>query len=142
MKIYTFNAPSKTPIEFLWPLRPNDRGKSFEKLISETRWIEVDDLKDCDLAIYPRKAFHPESLVLDRSVWAAAKEAEMAENSLIIDAIARLNEFYNSCRGHPDWLVAPRASRRMSRGDRGNCVGGEECASLLRTLSDRSQPEI
>ncbi|MEY3869251.1 MAG: hypothetical protein RLZZ338_3142 [Cyanobacteriota bacterium] len=86
MKIYTFNAPSNTPVELLWPLRPNNRNKSFDKLFAETHWVEVNSLKDCDLAIYPNKAFNPESLEIDRDVFQVVKDAENAGKPLIIDA--------------------------------------------------------
>jgi hypothetical protein len=86
MKIYTFNAASDTPVELLWPFRPDSRNKAFERLIAENRWTEVPSIKECDIAIYPKKAFNPESLAFDRSVLTAVEEAEACGKPLVIDA--------------------------------------------------------
>jgi hypothetical protein len=86
MKIYTFNAPIDTKVELLWSLRPTNRDLAFEKFISETYWTEVDSLANCDLAIFPKKAFNPETLAFDNSVFEAVKEAESYGKPLVIDA--------------------------------------------------------
>ena len=91
MKIYTFNAPLDTRVELLWPLRPNNRDPAFNKLIAENQWTETHSLKDCDLAIYPKKAFDPENRVFDNSVLNAVKEAEIYSKPLIIDATCDLD---------------------------------------------------
>jgi hypothetical protein len=86
MKIYTFNAGTDTKVECLWSLRPNNRDRAFDKFISEFQCIEVTSIQDCDLAIFPRKAFNPESLALDNSVLDAVQEAARYSKSLVIDA--------------------------------------------------------
>jgi len=86
MKIYTFNALGNTPVELLWPLRPKNRDKAFEKLIAETSLVEVNSLKDCDIAIYPHKAFSPQDLTFNSSVYDAVQKAQNFDKPLIIDA--------------------------------------------------------
>lgn len=86
MKIYTFNASGNTPVELLWPLRPQNRDRAFEKLIAETSWVEVNSIKDCDLAIYPQKAFSPQDLTFNSSVYDAVQKAQNFDKPLIIDA--------------------------------------------------------
>lgn len=86
MRIYTFNAPIDTRVELLWSLRPTNRDLAFEQFIRQTQWTEVDSLSKCDLAIFPRKAFNPETLAFDNSVFEAAKEAQSYKKRLIIDA--------------------------------------------------------
>jgi hypothetical protein len=86
MKIYTFNAPEDTRVEMLWSLRSKHRDNIFSQFIAENRYIEVDSIQDCDIAIYPNKAFTPETLAFDSSVFQAAKEAEIHHKPLIIDA--------------------------------------------------------
>ncbi len=86
MKIYTFNAPENTPVELLWPLRAKNRAKAFEKLITENSWTEVNSIKNCDLAIYPQKAFNPQNLSFNNSVYDAVQEVKNLKKPLIIDA--------------------------------------------------------
>ena len=86
MKIYTFNATENTRVEMLWSLRPKHRDNIFSQFITENRYTEVDSIQDCDVAIYPNKAFTPETLAFDRSVYQAAKEAQTHRKPLIIDA--------------------------------------------------------
>lgn len=86
MKIYTFNATVDTKVECLWSLRPNNRDRAFDKFISESKWIEVSAIQDCDVAIFPRKAFNPETLAFDKSVFDAVQEAVYYNKSLVIDA--------------------------------------------------------
>lgn len=86
MKIYTFNAPDYTKVEFLWSLRPQNRDKAFEKFISESQWVEVASIQDCDVAIFSRKVFNPESLAFDNSVFDAVQQAESYGKPLVIDA--------------------------------------------------------
>ncbi|MBW4535794.1 MAG: hypothetical protein KME09_17795 [Pleurocapsa minor HA4230-MV1] len=88
MKIYTFNATENTRVEMLWSLRPQHRDNIFSQFITENRYIEVDSIQDCDVAIYPNKAFTPETLAFDRSVYQAAQEAQMHRKPLIIDAMS------------------------------------------------------
>lgn len=86
MKIYTFNAAEDTRVEMLWSLRSKNRDKIFSQFIAENRYIEVDSIQDCDVAIYPNKAFTPETLAFDRSVYQAAQSAQTYRKPLIIDA--------------------------------------------------------
>jgi hypothetical protein len=86
MKIYTFNATEDTRVEMLWPLRSKHRDNIFSQFIAENRYTEVDSIQDCDVAIYPNKAFIPETLAFDRSVYQAAQAAQMHRKPLIIDA--------------------------------------------------------
>lgn len=86
MKIYTFNAPEDTRVEMLWPLRSKNRDNIFSQFIAENRYTEVDSIQDCDVAIYPNKAFTPETLAFDSSVYQAAKLAKTYSKPLIIDA--------------------------------------------------------
>lgn len=86
MKIYTFNATENTRVEMLWSLRPKHRDNIFSQFITENRYTEVDSIQDCDVAIYPHKAFTPETLAFDRSVYQAAQEAQTHRKPLIIDA--------------------------------------------------------
>lgn len=86
MKVFTFNAPEDTRVEALWALRPKNRDRMFARFIAENKLLEVDSIQDCQLAIYPYKAFNPESLIFNESVYDAVIEAEKYSKKLIIDA--------------------------------------------------------
>jgi hypothetical protein len=86
MKIYTFNAPENTRVEILWSLRPQNRDQMFQQFITEADYTEVDSIQNCQVAIYPQKAFNPETLEFDNSVVDAVTEAEKYHKPLIIDA--------------------------------------------------------
>ena len=86
MKIFTLNASEDTRVEILWSLRPKNRDQIFAKYIAENNYTEVNSIQDCQVAIYPRKAFHPETLAFDSSAYDAAYEAEKYQKPLIIDA--------------------------------------------------------
>ncbi|MFB2839735.1 hypothetical protein [Floridanema evergladense] len=86
MKIYTFNAPEKTPVEFLYPLRPANRNPEFSQLIAQSAWEEVTNIKDCDIAIFPNKVFDPGDFTFDSSVFDAVRLAESFDKPIIIDA--------------------------------------------------------
>lgn len=93
MKIYTFKASDNTRVELLWSLRPKNRDKMFEKFITQTHYTEVDSIQKCQLAIYPRKAFNPETLAFDNSVFDAAEEAEKYGKPLVIDGTSDSDVF-------------------------------------------------
>lgn len=86
MKIFTFNATEDTRVEILWSLKSLNRDEMFSRFITENFYLEVEAIADCDLAIYPHKAFTPETLAFDNSVFPAAKLAEAHSKPLIIDA--------------------------------------------------------
>jgi hypothetical protein len=86
MKIYTFNAAEDTRVEMLWSLRPNNRDSIFSKFIADNHYTEVGCIKDCDIAIHPNKAFTPETLAFDSSVYQSAMDAARYGKPLIIDA--------------------------------------------------------
>lgn len=86
MKVFTFAAPASTPVEFLYPLRSGDCDPSFQPLIEHANWQEVDSIQDCDIAIFPRKAFEPRTLKFDPTVFRAAELAAAAGKPIIIDA--------------------------------------------------------
>ncbi|MGF1589622.1 MAG: hypothetical protein ACFCU7_10320 [Pleurocapsa sp.] len=86
MKIFTFNAANDTRVEILWSLRSKNRDKIFAKYIAENKYTEVNSIQDCQVAIYPKKAFNPETLAFDPSVYDAVEEAEKYQKPLIIDA--------------------------------------------------------
>ena len=86
MKIYTFGASDDTRVEILWALRPNNRDLIFAKYIERADYTEVDSIENCQIAIYPRRAFNPETLEFDRGVIDAAQIAEKHQKPLIIDA--------------------------------------------------------
>ena len=62
MKVYTFNADRNTPVELLYSLRSQGRDSFFQQFIDRSPWQEVKKIQDCDVAIFPHKAFQPESL--------------------------------------------------------------------------------
>jgi hypothetical protein len=86
MKVFTFNAPSNSSVEFLWPLRSTGRNAAFHPFINNSNWTEVKSIKECDLAIFPRKVFDPRSLMFDKTVFRAADEVAAYGKPLIIDA--------------------------------------------------------
>lgn len=86
MKVFTFDAPSDSSVEFLWPLRSNNRNAAFHPFINSSKWTEVKSIKDCDLAIFPKKAFDPRTLAFDKAVFQAAEEVAAYGKPLIIDA--------------------------------------------------------
>lgn len=92
VKIYTFNAPIDTKVELLWSLRATNRDLAFDKFIAQTHWTEVDALSNCDVAIFPKKVFNPETLAFECSVFEAVKEAENYGKRLIIDATCDSDE--------------------------------------------------
>ena len=93
MKVFTFDSPDNTRVEILWALRPKNRDRMFARLIAENKLLEVDAIQDCQLAIYPYKAFNPETLIFDESVYNAAFEAKKYGKTLIIDATSDSNVF-------------------------------------------------
>ena len=95
MKIYTFNAPQNTQVEFLWSLRSKNRDKMFEKFITQTHFTEVNSIEICDLAIYPQKAFDPKTLAFNDSIYKAAKLATKHNKPLVIDATSDSDVFLN-----------------------------------------------
>jgi hypothetical protein len=100
MKIYTFNAPHNTRVEILWSLRPKNRDQMFHQFITESNYTEVDSIQNCQVAIYPQKAFDPETLELDSSVFNAAIEAEKYHKPLIIDATSDSDVFLDIPTAH------------------------------------------
>ncbi len=86
MKIFTFNATEDTRVEILWSLRAKNRDRIFSEFIAQSHYTEADSIQDCDLAVYPNKAFTPETLTFDHGVYQAAAEAELHQKPLIIDA--------------------------------------------------------
>lgn len=93
MKIYTFNAPDDTRVEILWSLRPKNRDKIFQQFITQANYIEVDSIEKCQVAIYPNRAFNPETLGLNDSVYDAAVLATKFCKPLIIDATSDSDVF-------------------------------------------------
>jgi hypothetical protein len=86
MKVYTFNASKKTSVELLYPLRPINRRPEFSQFITESKWQEVPNIKDCDIAIFPNKVFDPEDYTFDSSVIDASQLAKSFNKPIIIDA--------------------------------------------------------
>lgn len=86
MKIFTFNAAEDTRVEMLWSLRSKNRDNIFGKFIADNHYTEVDCIRDCDIAIHPNKAFTPETLAFDSSVYQSAMDAARYCKPLIIDA--------------------------------------------------------
>ena len=100
MKIYTFNASPNTRVEILWSLRAKNRDKMFKPFIDRTSLREVDSILKCDLAIYPQKAFDPETLVFDDSIFVESETAARHNNPLIIDATSDSDRFLNLTQAH------------------------------------------
>jgi hypothetical protein len=86
MKIYTFGAASDTPVELLYSLRPENRDRVFQQFIDQNPLQEVHKITDCDMAIFPQKAFDPETLQLNNNCFFAAQEARYHNKPIIIDA--------------------------------------------------------
>jgi|GEM_PF-1377138 len=95
MKIFTFNATENTRVEILWSLKPHNRDKIFAKFIANHHHTEVSSIQECDLAIYPHKAFVPETLAFDDAVFDAARLAEKYGKPIIIDAASDSDVFLN-----------------------------------------------
>ncbi|MGD1918377.1 MAG: hypothetical protein ACFCAD_05505, partial [Pleurocapsa sp.] len=95
MKIYTFNASDNNRVEILSPLRPKNRDQIFLNFIAETEYTEVNSIQECDVAIYPNRAYNPETLVFDNLVFDAAEKADKYSKPLIIDATSDSDEFLN-----------------------------------------------
>jgi hypothetical protein len=95
MKIFTFNAPEDTRVEILWPLRSKNRDKIFGEFVAKNQFTEVNSLQDCQIAIYPEKAFNPETLVFNSSVYDAAEKAKKYSAPIIIDATSDSDVFLN-----------------------------------------------
>ncbi|BAZ46271.1 hypothetical protein NIES4102_33010 [Chondrocystis sp. NIES-4102] len=93
MKIYTFNAPDDTRVEILWSLRSKNRDKIFQQFITQANYKEVDSIEKCQIAIYPYKAFNPETLELNDSIYDAAVLATRFCKPLIIDATSDSDVF-------------------------------------------------
>lgn len=88
MKVYTFGANSNTPVELLYSLRPENRDSVFQQFIDQNPWQEVHKITECDVAIFPHKAFDPETLRLNDKCFLAAQEAKAYNKPIIIDAAA------------------------------------------------------
>jgi len=86
MKVYTFGAYQNTPVELLYSLRPEHRDPFFQQFIDRSPWQEVKKIQDCDVAIFPHKAFDPENLKLNDRCFTAANEARAYNKPIIIDA--------------------------------------------------------
>ena len=95
MKVYTFDAPDATRVEILSSLRPKSKDKIFDKFIKEHNYTEVRSLQNCDLAVYPHRAFQPETLEFDSGVYEAVSIAEQYQKPLIIDATCDSDVFLN-----------------------------------------------
>lgn len=95
MKIFTFNAADDTRVEILWSLRPKNRDKIFARFIADNRFTEVNSIQDCQIAIYPQKAFNPETLEFDPSIYNAVSQAKEHDKPLIIDATSDSDTFLN-----------------------------------------------
>ena len=86
MKVYTFGADYNTRVELLYSLRPKNRDIVFQQFIDQNPWQEVHRITDCDVAIFPHKAFHPETLERNDKCFLAAHEAKAYNKPIIIDA--------------------------------------------------------
>jgi len=100
MKIYTFNAPDTTRVEILSPLKPKNKDRIFDKFIEENDYTEVASLLNCDLAIYPRRVFQPETLEFDSGVYEAVVAAQQYGKPIIIDATSDSDVFLNLPTAH------------------------------------------
>ncbi|MCC0175951.1 hypothetical protein I4641_03015 [Waterburya agarophytonicola K14] len=100
MKIYTFGALGTTRVEILWSLRPKDRDPIFTPYIDGANHIEVDSIQDCEIAIYPRRVFHPETLEFDDRVYDAATKAKRYNKPLIVDGTSDSDVFLNLPNTH------------------------------------------
>ncbi len=86
MKVYTFNADHNTPVELLYSLRSERRDAFFQQFIDRSPWQEVKKIQDCDVAIFPHKAFHPENLQRNDLCFAAVQTAKAYNKPIIVDA--------------------------------------------------------
>jgi len=86
MKVYTFGADQKTPVELLYSLCSEHRDAFFQQFIDRHPWQEVKKIQDCDVAIFPQKAFDPENLQRNDLCFAAVQTAKAYNKPLIIDA--------------------------------------------------------
>jgi hypothetical protein len=86
MKVYTFNADRNTSVELLYSLRSEGRDSFFQQFIDRSSWQEVKKIQDCDVAIFPHKAFHPESLQRNDLCFAAVQTAKAYNKPIIVDA--------------------------------------------------------
>ena len=86
MRVYTFGADYNTPVELLYSLRPENRDSVFQQFIDQNPWQEVHKITDCDVAIFPHKAFDPETLQRNDKCFLAAQEAKAYNKPIIIDA--------------------------------------------------------
>jgi hypothetical protein len=86
MRIYTFDAPKKISVELLYPLRPANSSEEFSQFVAESEWTEVTNIKDCDIAIFPRKVFDPLDFTFDSSVFEAVRLAASVDKPILIDA--------------------------------------------------------
>jgi len=86
MKVYTFDADSQTPVEMLYSLRPENRDPVFHQFIDRNPWEEVKEISDCDLAIFPHKAFNPANLQRNDQCFIAVQTAKAYNKPIIIDA--------------------------------------------------------
>lgn len=100
MKIYTFGASDATRVEILWSLRPHERDLMFAKYIDRANYVEVDSIKDCQVAIYPQRVFNPETLEFDPGVYNAAEIARKHNKPLIIDATSDSDTHLNIPSAH------------------------------------------
>ena len=85
MKVYTFNANHDTPVELLYSLRSLHRNSFFQRFIDQNPFQEVNKITECDTAIFPQKAFHPETLKYNDRCFLALQEAKAHNKPLIID---------------------------------------------------------
>ena len=93
IKVYTFNADENTRVKLLWALRPHNKDKLFDSFIKDAAFIEVDTIQDCDFAIYPQRAFDPETLSFNSTIWDGVAKAKKYAKPLIIDATSDSDEF-------------------------------------------------
>lgn len=100
MKIYTFGASNDTRVEILYSLKQDNRDPIFAQYIEQADHEEVDSIEDCQVAIYPRRVFHPETLEFDNGVYDAALTARQHNKPLIIDATSDSDIFIDIPNAH------------------------------------------
>ena len=100
MKVYSFDAPHDTRVEILSSLRPQNKDKIFNKFIQEAKYTEVNSIQNCQLAIYPHRVFHPETLEFDRGVYDAVRIAHKYQKPIIIDATSDSDTFLDIPTAH------------------------------------------
>lgn len=86
MKVYTFGAAQDTPVEFLYSLRSEHRDPVFQQFIDRHPWQETKKITDCDIAIFPYKAFNPENLQRNDNCFMAVQTAKAYNKPILIDA--------------------------------------------------------